>query len=586
MHFSARALPTSLPPLRPGQKPTTAEDIVALLRVIEGRDTAWQFLEVRQIDEIKRNVERVIPAQDRSAALQDGSPNTKGAKTDGIEQIVKLERNSRKPLLGQEICAVLDAKERQTRWDARRARGFEDAPLALRLLLNARVRTTSKRLNDLPSSATCQLLKDGVTTAIVKGWIGNDPGNLPTVSDEARDRLSGCIRASLIRPIGIESVAPLYDVSPSRIETLGAKMAEVAGTELEFYLRGKGSPTRKTGESQHLVGATVGELPSDPIVQHSLEVLSARHRYPREEVIRAMLRGFEECAKPNLQGTGIPARFSHDVASHFVPNARGIGIINGGDLYVRTVCSVLKGLSEGFSAWVPMFKELLRPRYREGAWERGNAPGVQREVLSVAGSWLARPEVPTEVKGELQKILLRETSPLNPRMLIETAMFWIREAHALFPTEKLRRVTLPMLASPDREYLYHSLYISARGQREEGKPDTLGALEMVIGLIKERRFGTAEGVEAYRSAGILLLRRKKDLGNGLWHSQQAEGMALMEELDRLCGGEPKRVCGAELERAAEESRQVKNEKCKESVKRRQRVHAMAGDFLARKGRAA
>jgi len=71
MILSAHIQPSSLPPAKSSWKKTTVDDVVRLIKLIEGRDPAWRFLEIRQIDEIRRNVEKLVSASDRAAALDD-----------------------------------------------------------------------------------------------------------------------------------------------------------------------------------------------------------------------------------------------------------------------------------------------------------------------------------------------------------------------------------------------------------------------------------------------------------------------------------------------------------------------------------
>jgi hypothetical protein len=581
MHLGGRALPTSLPYARASYKLTTVDDVVGLLRVLEGKDPAWRFLEVRQIEEIKKSVEKVIPEGERVAALR-GELSKAQSLRDGIAH----GQATRKPFLAREMCAIIDARERQARWEDHRAHGFEDAPLALRLLLNARVRTTSKRLCDLPSAATCQLLKDGVTTAIVKQWITNEMGERPSVSEDARQRVIGCIRSSMVRPHGIESVASLFGERAARIDALGARIVESAEQELEFYLRpGTRRPSCK-GEDASREGVRVGVLPKAPIIEHAIEVIAERHRYPRDEVVRAVLKGIEQCADPALRNTELPSQLSRAISSIFVSHKGGLSVIRGSEGYLRAIVPALKNVVAGCEDLIPTVNQLLSPEYREGVWLRTSLSGVQREVLSLVGAWFSRSDTPAIEKGKLKSILLRETTGLNPRALIETSLFWICKDHKLFSTEELRKVTLPLLTDPDREYLYHSLHFTAQKERDAGRSDMLGALEMVITLLKEGRFGVAEGVAAYRGGSLIAIRREKDLGNGLWKLQRDEALTLLAEVNTLCGGEPERVCGAEVEQKRIETRLVRNEKCKESRHRRERLDEIAGNYRARQGKAA
>ena len=572
---------TSLPAAHSAWKVTTVDDVVSLLKLLEGRDPAWRFLEVRQIDEIKRNVERVVPDTERHAALSGGI-----AKLPIIEREIKHGKQTRAPFLARELCVVASARERAERWESRQAKDFADAPFPLRLLLNARVRQPSKRLSDLVSSSTSAHIQDALSHARSKGWIEHKPGDSPTVSSEARDRIIGCFRSNAVRPIGAECLLSILNTPAQRWDVVGEKIAQLALQDLSFGLSAWNGPTRteqRRGTSSTQQEQTLSFRSKSPILEHALEVLSTRRRHTREEVARAAQAGFALLNEPSVKDTALPGEFIKSVASMFVPHAEGLGPTDGGEFYLRTFMPSLRAIPLGFESWTSPIQALLDPKYREGPRLRTNISGLQRELVSLVGCWFSRRDVPAAVKEDLKKILMKETSSVNPRALIETSLYWIAKNHLSFSDAALRQVSLDPLARQDREYLYHSLYISAKSEREKGNEDMMGYLEMVVGLLREKRLTIDDGIAAFREAGMYIIKRGREHSNGLWKAQQREAEALMAVVDQLCAGGAERECREELTRKAAERRIVINEKGYESQRRHGRFGEIARKYSSLKG---
>jgi hypothetical protein len=572
---------TSLPAPRTSWKVTTVEDVKGLLNLLEGRDPAWRFLEVRQIDEMKRNVERILPEAERLSALNDINPSLSI-----IEREIAHGRQIKAPFLARELCVAAGARERAERWESGQGKDFGDAPFPLRLLLNARVRQPSKRLNDLLSSSTSSRIDEALCTARLKGWIEHRPGEGPALSPDARERIIGCFRSGSVRPLGAESLPCLFNVSAQRWDLVGEKIAQEALRDVQFRSSVLSHPTRKELSREPLSVPNQESLSlqsKTPIVEHALEVISTRERYSREEVARAVQAGFALLHDSSVRATALPTEMVKSVAAMFVPNQEGLGPTRGGEFYLRTFIPSLRSIPCGFESWISPLQALLDPKYREGSRLRNSISGLQRELVSLVGYWFSRDDVPVGIREDLKKILVKEATSVNPRALIQTSMYWITKNHSSFSDDTLRRVSLDLLARQDREYLYHSLYISAKSERERGAEDMIGSLEMVTTLLREKRLTLDDGVAAFREAGMYIIRRCREESNGLWRAQQRETEALMAGVDSLCNGAAERDCREELNRKAAERRTAVNAKVYESQRRLKKFGEIARKYSSLRG---
>ena len=114
MILSSHGPPTSSPPPANRRwKTTTVDDVVRLIKLAEGRDPAWRFLEIRQIDESRGNVARLVSVPERETGnglwatqrletialmqelttLCDGEPERRwGAELGRLEELRRTDR--------------------------------------------------------------------------------------------------------------------------------------------------------------------------------------------------------------------------------------------------------------------------------------------------------------------------------------------------------------------------------------------------------------------------------------------------------------------------------------------------------------
>jgi hypothetical protein len=562
---------SSLPPAKSSWKTTTVDDVVRLIKLVEGRDPAWRFLEIRQIDEIRRNVERVVSASDRDAALHD-----KSSKFPSIREAISGSASGGSPLLASEMCVAQSARERLALWESGKAKKFEEAPLGLRVLMNARNRQGHRRLLDTPNSACAKLITDCVRIATSKEWLVDDTSGTPKISDTARSGVVGAFKASMVRPTGAEGLSKALKLSPTDFAKLGEEVLKMAQEDLA-YLFGS-----RSGASQPMDRSS-GVSTKAPIVEHALEVLQRRSgmRLTRQQIIQAATVGLNAAQDPSVRDTDLPIALTRQVADVCFPQDATDGQAKTAEFYLTALAPLLRDLPRGHEGMLRSMQSYAERSFADGKGHECRLPVLQREALSLAGHWLTRKDLSDETRDTLKKILLKGASPYAPRLSAEVALHWVVVNHESFPPKELERATLSILEHHDRAYLYHSLYISADSARREGRTESKGALEAVTALIKGGRFGVEEASQAYRAAGLYIVRREREPSNGLWATQRVETAALMREINEICGGEPERRCGDELARLEDMRRIHKNKSALTTRHRKERMLDIAGSFIAR-----
>lgn len=564
---------TSLPAAKSSWKTTRVDDVINLIKVIEGNDPAWRFLEMRQIDEIRRNITQAIRPSCWAAA-QNNSP----AALDTIQEAIELGKSGASPFLAREMCIAQIARERLARWEAGKTTDFNDAPIGLRLLLNTRTRPMNRRLIDNEGIAMTPDLKHAIRLAEKAGWIQGGQKEVPQPSNESRERLLGSLKSSVVRPAGLESLAVILKVPPHDMAALAREVVTHAEADLQALLK----PLREVADPVS-VATTTNVATKLPIVEHAIEMLSLRVRRgaSRDEIIRAVDVALGALGDASVRRSRASKELVAKVAEICVPQDPSGAKVGAAESYIAAWSTQLRGLQSGFSELIPGMKFYVTSRGVLTNMRDHKGFALQREVLAIAAQWLSRADVPSDIKPELKAILIKGTSPFGSRLTIESAVYWIARHQEQFSVEQLRQVSLGILTNDDRSFLHHSLYISGRSARGEGRVEALGALEMVIDLIKAGRFGVEEGSAAYRAAGHYKIMRDKETGNGLWLIQRAETEALMLELDQLCGGEPRNKWEAELWQMAEERRLTRNEKVRLAKARADRMRALAAKAMSR-----
>lgn len=571
MILSSHVPSTSIPPAKSSWKTTTVDDVVALIKLAEGRDPAWRFLEIRQIDEIQRNVGRVVSAPDREAALQDQK-----TKLPSIREAIGNAAARGTPLFAAEMCVAQTARERHALWESGKAKKFEETPIALRVLLNVRNRQGHRRLLDTTHSACAKLLTDCIRISKSKGWILDDDSGVPKISETARSAVVGAFKASMVRPTGTEGFAKAINFPATDFTKVGEAVLKLAQDDLSFAFGARTKSTTSTNRSS-------GVSTKIPILEHALEILqrSSDVRPTRQQMIQAATVGLQVLDDPSVKDTELPSILTREVAKLCFPPNGTDGQAKTAENCLAALTPFLRNLSRGHEGMLQSMLAYAERNFSENPGHEYRLPVLQREALALAGHWLTRTDLPTELREPVKRILLKGASPYSPRLSAEAAMHWVILNQESFSSKELEKATLAILEHHDRFYLYHSLYISAESARREGRLESKGALEAVRDLVKGGRLGVEEASNAYRSAGLYMVRREREPGNGLWSGQRAETTAIMSELNELCGGEPERRWGAELKRLAEARRTTRNKDAVDARHRKERILNVAGNFIAR-----
>ena len=562
---------SSLPPANRSWKTTTVDDVVRLIKLAEGRDPAWRFLEIRQIDEIRGNVERLVSVPDRDAALSDKSSNFPS-----IREAIANSVSRGSPLLASEMCVAQSARERLSLWESGNAKKFEEAPLGLRVLMNVRNRQGHRRLLDSANSACAKLITDCVRIARSKAWLVDDNSGIPKISDTARAGVVGAFKASMVRPTGVESLAKALKVSSTDFVAMGEEILTMAKEDLA-YLFGSQSTAHER------LDRPSGVSTKAPILEHAIEVLQrgSGKRLTRQQIIQAATVALKAVDDPSVRDTDLPLAFTRQLAEVCFPRNATDGQASTVECYLIALGPLLRNLPRGQEGMLPLMLSYAERSFATGQRSEDRLPIIQREALSLAGHWLTRKDLSNEARDTLRKMLLKGASPYAPRLSAEVAMHWVVINHATFSPKELGNATLSILEHHDRAYLYHSLYVSAESARREGKSESKGALEAVRDLVKAGRLGVEEASQAYRAAGLYRVRREREPGNGLWATQRIETTALMQELTTLCDGEPERRWGAELGRLEELRRTDRNKSALTVRHRKERMLDIAGNFIGR-----
>jgi hypothetical protein len=571
MILSAHIQPSSLPPAKSSWKKTTVDDVVRLIKLVEGRDPAWRFLEIRQIDEIRRNVEKLVSASDRAAALDD-----KRSKFSSIREALVNSASRGAPLFASEMCVAETARERLTLWESGKAKKFEDAPLGLRVLMNARNRQGHRRLLDTTNSACAKLITDCIRIATSKDWLSDDTSGIPTISDSARSGVVGAFKASMVRPTGVEGLAKALRISPTDFASVGEEVLKMAREDLAYLFRSRNSAPQPM---DHATGVST----KAPIVEHAIEVLQgvSGTRVTRQQVIQAATVGLNALQDPSVKDTDLPVTLTRHVAERCFPKDATESQALTAERYLMALAPLLRNLACGYEGMLPSMLAYAGGSFAERQGRESSIPILQREALSLAGHWLTRKDLSGESRDTLKKILLKAVSPYTPRLSAEVAMHWVVVNQEHFSPKELEKALLSILEHHDRAYLYHSLYISADSARRKGRTESKGALEVVRDLLKAGRFGAEEAGQAYRAAGLYRVRREKEPGDGLWAAQRNETTAIMQDINELCGGEPERRWGSELARLQDLRRTNRNKSALTARHRKERMLDIAGDFIAR-----
>lgn len=575
MILGQRAQQTSLPPAKASWKATTVEDVVSLVKVANGKDPAWRFVEMRQIDEVRRNVDRLISALDREAALND-----KSSKFASVREAIAIAKLQGSPLFAREMCLLEIARERLARWESGHTEKFEDAPIGLRVLLNTRNRQSHRRLLDNATSAGHVLLSDAVRVAQAKGWIVDQSSDQrPKFSDEAGAAIVAVFKGSAVRPLGVETIASIVRAPAGNFAKAGEEVAKLAQDDLSRYFGA-------TPDSTLSLSRETGVSTKAPIVDHALEVLRhrAQARPSRQQLVKVATVALNALSDPSVKDTTLPQALVREVADLCLPQDPTGGRATAAEYYLNSLAPVLCALPSGLSGMLGHMEFYAEESFAHSDIRDNKGPVVQREALSIAGHWLSRQDVPVEVKESLKRILLKGASPYAPRLSLEVALHWIGETQAVFSPKEVAKIALDILDYQERKFLYHSLYISGSSARKDGRLESKGALELIVDLLKAGRLGVDEACQAYRAAGLYRVRREREPGNGLWKFQRSETSALMTEINALCGGEPDRRHGAELAQLDDARRVARNESARTGRIRYVRMQNIAGNFMSRQHR--
>jgi len=574
MILGPRLFQSSLPPARTGWKATTVEDVVNLVKFAHGRDPAWRFVEIRQIDEIRRNVDRLISASDREAALGDRT-----AKLPSIKEAITTAKDQGTPLFAREMCLLETARDRLATWESGRTEKFKDAPVGLRVLLNTRNRASHRRLLDTATCAGYALLTDAVRVAQSRGWIIDQSSGTPKLSDEARHAIVAVFRASAVRPLGAETVGAIVRAPAGNFAKVGEEVLKIAQEDLSRYFGG-------AKESTDSLSRGTGVSTKAPLVEYALESLQHREqaRPSRQQLVKATTVALNALTDPSVKDSSLPRALVREVAELCLPKDPTGGKATAAEHYLNSFAPVLCTLQSGFSGMLDHLEFYAQESFATGDIRDNKGPVLQREALSIAGHWLTRGDVPSEVKDSLKQILLKGASPYAARLSLEVALHWIGESHQYFSPKELSRTVLDILDYQDRKFLHHSLYISGSSARKDGRIESRGALELVVDLVKTGRLGVHDACQAYRAAGVYRVRREREPGNGLWRFQRSETLSLMAKLNALCGGEPERRHGSELDQLDDERRITRNESARTGRIRQIRLQKVAGNFISRQQR--
>lgn len=566
---------SSLPAAKSSWKATKIEDVVNLIKIIQGTDPAWRFLEMRQIDEIRRNLAQALPSSAWAAAVKH-----EAAANRSIKEAIELAKGKGSPFLAREMCVAQTAQERLARWEAGRTTSFNDAPLGLRLLLNARTRPTNRRLIDNDGISGSPDLKHVIRIAEQTGWIKQGSSHERRPSDEAKERVQGAFRSSVVRPVGGECLALILQVRPQDMAAIGRELVNLAEADLHFFFK----PLRQ-GAELIAANSNTGVSTKLPIVEHGLEMieLQANRRASREQLVKAVAAALPVLGDSSLKGAGAVKDFTTSVANVCLPQTPGGSKTSAGEYYMSAWASELRALKGGFSGLLPAMNFYIDSRNFESKVKEHKGFVLQREVVSLAGHWLSQKDLPLDVKEDVKQLLIKGANPYGSRFTIEAALHWITKNPDDFSTEQLKKLTLAILENLDRSFLHHSLYISGESARRDGRGETMAAFETVIELVKAGRLGVDDASEAYRYAGHYKVFRDQETGSGLWTIQRAETEKLMLTLDQLCGGEPKKAWEGEHSQMAEEWRLTRNEKVRVSKARSDRMAMLAGNIKARMG---
>jgi hypothetical protein len=571
MILGPRVPQSFLPPAKVSWKATTVEDVVSLVKLANGQDPAWRFVEIRQIDEIRRNVDCLISVSDRQAALVNKSSNFPS-----IREAIASAKVQGAPLFAREMCLFELARDRLASWESGATKKFEDAPMGLRVLLNTRNRQSHRRLLDNSNCAGYALLTDAVRVAQSKGWLTDSSSGRPKPSEAACEAMIAVFKGSAVRPLGAETLAAIVRAPAGNFARVGEEVLKIAQDELSRYF---GAAVDSTGSISRGTGVST----KVPIVEHAIEVLQHRvqARPSRQQIVKAATIALNTFSDPSVKDTTLPQALVREVAELCLPQDPTGSKATAAEYYLHSLAPVLCALPRGFSAILDYMEFYAEESFASGEVRDNKGPVLQREALSIAGHWLSRPDVPGEIKDSLKRILLKGASPYAPRLSLEVALHWIGETQEVFTSKELGRVALDILEYQERKFLYHTLYISSRSARTEGRIESRGALEMVVDLVKAGRLGVDEASRAYRAAGMYRVRREREPGNGLWRFQRRDTFALMAELNALCGGEPERRYGADLAQLDDARRSTRNESARTMRIRQVRMQNLAGNFMSR-----
>jgi len=163
----------------------------------------------------------------------------------------------------------------------------------------------------------------------------------------------------------------------------------------------------------------------------------------------------------------------------------------------------------------------------------------QRAATDVVGTWLKRDTLPPTLQQTLIRTLLSQASPFVAPLNISSALYWIHENRDKLSTEQLSHSIIRLADDWEREKHYHSVFIEAGLLRDRKGPRFMGALEVTVTLLKEKRLTPEDGIKVYKAMqGYIASRRYTEYHDKIT-GQKESAERLLAELQGLCGITPK-----------------------------------------------
>ncbi len=444
------------------------------------------------------------------------------------------------------------ASDRHKAWESGKCADFFSAPITLRYAFNAIFGADGQKVNDFSCSQRSEVLRDLIDLAKRKGFLQLEPAGYLALSEKAAAKIKGSFRSRFVKPPSVDALQVPLGFKKVPDCGFGDKIVELVVEDLQILSRR--TPGREDGRSFAAV-----KLPTtsrDNFIEQVRKEFSEKEDN-RNLPIATLKEALAILANPNKEEKAAGRKLLKLLASladssperdgpsrpvvtlamlrHILPELSAIAFCHSELLQILTV-ALIPAVETSESA------SPSKPRERRFMAYQELLQQCQREALPVVGGYLERDrdKLSPENMTKCRQMILHHAHHLQPSSNIATALYWVRQNRTLFSDTELHDATMNVVTYLDRKRLVHELFISTAIDRKTKGVRLAGALEVIIDLVREGRLSKEHGATAYGAVMQYLQLRKRSLSENHCQAQKQEAEKLLETLNILCDGVPKR----------------------------------------------